>query len=58
MNPLITVKETAALVGVSRRTLDRMAKNTPDFPKCVRLTSQIVRYNRVAVEQWLAAQGA
>ncbi|MGK8145666.1 helix-turn-helix transcriptional regulator [Enterobacter hormaechei] len=47
-------KQTAALLGISPATLDRMRQNPPQgFPKCVVLSERAIRWRRREVQEWM-----
>lgn len=54
---LITVKDLAGRLGVSRATIERL-RRAPDtaFPKAIRIGPNSVRYNLAEIEQWLESR--
>ncbi|THA90238.1 AlpA family phage regulatory protein [Enterobacter hormaechei] len=53
-HPLMDRKQTAALLGISPATLDRMRQNPPQgFPKCVVLSERAIRWRRREVQDWM-----
>lgn len=55
MEPLITDRAVAEIVGVSTRTL-RFWRQHQKGPPFVRLSKKSVRYRRTDVDAWIAAQ--
>jgi excisionase family DNA binding protein len=53
---LLTITQTAALLGVHRTTIHRWMLK-PDFPKAIRMSAKIVRFNEAEVDAWLASRG-
>ncbi|CAM6808909.1 AlpA family phage regulatory protein [Enterobacter kobei] len=53
-HPLMDRKQTAALLGVSPATLDRMRQNPPQgFPQCVKMGERSIRWRRAEVQAWM-----
>lgn len=50
---LLTVAETASLVGISERTVRRMADDGR-MPKPIRMGTRLCRWKRTDLEAWLA----
>jgi prophage regulatory protein len=59
LNPLKVLdrKETAALLNVSTKTLDRL-RSTGDFPQPVRVSERCIGWKVGTVAAWLAAREA
>lgn len=55
---IISKNKLAKALGVSTRTLDRMAHRVGDFPKKVRITPQRVGYRMADVERYFEEQVA
>lgn len=53
---LLTITQTAALLGVHRTTIHRWMLK-PDFPKAIRMSAKVVRFNEAEVDAWLASRG-
>lgn len=55
--PLVSVRQLAALLGVSTDTIIRR-RNDPAFPAPIRISSRCVRYDPVAVRRYFEQRGA
>ncbi len=51
-----TSAEVCARFGISQPTLHRWTKNRPGFPKPLRLSSRMVRYDIAAIDRYLSTQ--
>lgn len=49
-------KAVAAWLGVSRPSVRALGKRDPDFPRPIRLSARAVKYDRQALEGWLASK--
>lgn len=56
MNELLTIKETADLLGIKERTLLEKYAPRPDFPNRVALSRKRFWWKRNEVENWLLRQ--
>ena len=54
---LITVKDLAGRLGVSRATIERL-RRAPDtaFPKAIPIGPNSIRFDESEIEQWLASR--
>lgn len=52
LNEMLRLKQAAALLGISEVTLWRLAENSTDFPKKIRITSRCVGYRRGDLLAW------
>lgn len=52
---LLTITQTAALLGVHRTTIHRWMLK-PDFPKAIRMSAKIVRFDSVEITRWVLSR--
>ncbi len=50
-------QDAAEYLGVTLRTLYRLAENDPAFPKRVYYTSRFCFYNKCELDEWLRGRG-
>lgn len=57
MHHLMSAKEIATLLGISRQRVDRIAKTDIDFPQPVAVLSGIRVFETKAIEAWARKRG-
>lgn len=50
-------KDAAAHIGVTLRTLYRLAETDPTFPNRIYYTSRFCFYNKAELEEWMRKKG-
>ena len=54
----VTIKQAAALLGISVATFYRVRDREPDFPKAIRYSGSVVRYAEAELIAWLESRKA
>lgn len=53
---LLSPKQAAALLGLARASIYKIAARDPDFPRPIHVTPRAVRFRRDELDAWIEAQ--
>ncbi|AXV18735.1 AlpA family transcriptional regulator [Aeromonas veronii] len=54
---LVTIKDTATMLGVSRATIERLRRSPKaSFPKAIPIGPNSIRFDLSEIEAWLASR--
>lgn len=55
---LLSPKQAAALLGLARASIYKIAARDPNFPRAIKVTPRAVRYRRDEIEAWIESRKA